>query len=41
MNTPHGDLPHPTKTQKAAYYLLILFVLGMGVYFLVQGFSQF
>jgi hypothetical protein len=41
MDSPHGDLHHPTKLQRAAYYLLVSTILGIGIYFLVQGISQF
>jgi hypothetical protein len=41
MDPPHGDLPHPTKSQRAAYYLLVSIILGTGIYFLVEGISQF
>jgi hypothetical protein len=41
MDNPHSELPHPTKSQKAAYYLLASIILGMGIYYLVQGIAQF
>ena len=37
MEKPFNDLPHPTTSQKVAYYLLVSILLGSGVYFLVQG----
>lgn len=41
MDTPHGDLPQSTKSQKAAYYLLVSIIVGIGIFFLVQGIFQF
>lgn len=37
MEKPYSDLPHSTKSQKIAFYLLASFLLGSGIYFLVQG----
>jgi hypothetical protein len=41
MDTPNNVVPHPTKSQIAAYYLLICIFLGIGIYILVQGISNF
>jgi hypothetical protein len=41
MESPHDNLHHPTKSQKAAFYLLVSFILGTGIYFLAQGIAQF
>jgi hypothetical protein len=41
MNTPQGDFPRQTKSQKAAYYLLVSIIFGTGIYLLVQGISEF
>lgn len=37
MEKPYTDLPHPTKSQKVAHYLLASILLGLGVFFLIQG----
>jgi hypothetical protein len=41
MDSPHGDLHHPNKLHRAAYYLLVSIILGTGIYFLLEGISLF
>ena len=41
MDTPRGESSHPTTSQKAAYYLLVIILIGIGIFFLVQGIYQF
>ncbi len=41
MIIPHKDVPHSTKLQKAAYYLLALILFNIGVFFIIQGISNF
>jgi hypothetical protein len=41
MDAPHDDLSHATKLKNATYYLLVSIIFGIGIYFLVQGISQF
>jgi hypothetical protein len=40
MDTPHNEFPHPTKSQKTGYYLMVSIILGTGIYFLAQGIAQ-
>jgi hypothetical protein len=37
MDNLYSEYPHPTKLQKAAYYLLASIFLGTGVYLIAQG----
>ena len=41
MDTPQDETSHPTASQKAAYSLLVIILMGIGIFFLVQGISQF
>jgi hypothetical protein len=41
LDTSHNNFSHPTNPQKAAYYLLVSIILGIGIYFLGQGLFQF
>jgi hypothetical protein len=41
MVTPHKVIAHPTKLQKAAYYLLALILFNIGLLFIIQGISHF
>lgn len=40
MDTSHNNLPSPTKSQRIAYLLLVIVILGIGLYILAQGISQ-